>query len=55
MTSDVVELADPVAQTVLTDGVGAIDALLVRRSRLERQMVGLIPTSPWAVEIGVLQ
>jgi transposase len=42
-----VELVDPVAQAVLQDGVGSIDALLVRRSALERQMVALIPTSPW--------
>lgn len=50
-----IELADPVAQVVLLDGVGAIDALLVRRAGLERQMVALIPSSPWATEIARLR
>jgi len=50
-----VQLADPVAQAVLLDGMGAIDALLVRRESLERQMHALIPTSPWATEIARLR
>jgi transposase len=50
-----VRLAEPVAQAVLEDGVGAIDALVVRRDGLERQMTALVPASPWAVEIARLR
>src|SRR3954463_9773840 len=50
-----VELADPVAQGVLLDAVGAVDALLVRRDALERQMAALVPDSPWAETIGRLR
>lgn len=50
-----VELADPVAQAVLLDSVGAVDALLVRRDALERQMAALVPDSPWAQTIGRLR
>lgn len=50
-----VELAEPVAQTVLADGLGAIDALLVRRDSLERQMTALVPDSPWATEVARLR
>jgi transposase len=50
-----VELAEPVAQAVLADGLGAIDALLVRRESLERQMTALVPDSPWAIEVARLR
>lgn len=50
-----VQLVDPVAQAVLEDGIGAIDALLVRRDSLERQMTALVPSSPWATEIARLR
>jgi transposase len=50
-----VELADPVAQAVLLDAVGAVDALVVRRAALERQMAALVPDSPWAQTIGRLR
>lgn len=50
-----VELADPVAQAVLLDSVGAVDALLVRRDGLERQMAALVPDSPWTETIGRLR
>src|SRR4051794_19977182 len=50
-----VRLAEPVAQAVLEDGVGTIDALVVRRDGLERQMTALVPASPWAVEIARLR
>jgi len=50
-----VELSDPVAQGVLLDAVGAVDALLVRRDALERQMAALVPDSPWAQTIGRLR
>jgi transposase len=50
-----VQLADPVAQSVLLDAVGAVDALVVRRDALERQMAALVPDSPWAQTIGRLR
>jgi len=50
-----VELSDPVAQGVLLDAVGAVDALLVCRDALERQMAALVPDSPWAQTIGRLR
>ena len=50
-----VELDEPVAQAVLADGAGAIDALVVRRDALERQMQALWPHSPWAQEVARLR
>jgi transposase len=50
-----VRLAESVAQAVLEDGLGAIDALVVRRDALERQMTALVPDSPWATEIARLR
>ena len=50
-----VELDQPVAQSVLLDGVGAIDALLVRREALERRMAELVPDSPWAETVARLR
>jgi transposase len=50
-----VELCQPVAQLVLLDGVGAINALLVRREALERQMAQLVPGSPWAETVARLK
>jgi len=50
-----VRLAEPAAQSVLEDGLGAIDALLVRRESLERQMTALVPSSPWAGEVARLR
>jgi len=50
-----VELSEPVAQTVLLDGIGAIDALLIRREALERRMAALVPASPWADTVGRLR
>jgi transposase len=46
-----VALPEPVAQIVLEDSLGAIDALLIRRESLERQMTGLVSGSPWAEEV----
>jgi transposase len=50
-----VKLAEPVAQAVLEDGLGAIDALVVRRDAIERHMTALAPESPWATEIARLR
>ena|GEM_PF-4668719 len=41
-----IELPEPVAQAVLLDGIGSIDALLVRRDDLEARMITSIPGSP---------
>jgi transposase len=49
------ELEDPVAQAVLGDGVGAVDALLVRREALERQLQAVVPDSPWAETVARLR
>src|ERR1700728_2656994 len=43
------------AQTTLLDTQGAIDALVHRRDRLEREIVALVPDSPWAVQVGRLR
>jgi transposase len=45
----------PAAQTTLLDVQGAIDALCHRRDRLEREIVALLPGSPWAVQVGRLR
>jgi transposase len=50
-----VELSESVAQAVLEDGLGSIDALLIRRESLERQMTALVPGSPWALEVARLR
>jgi transposase len=50
-----VRLPESVAQIVLEDSLGAIDALLVRRDSLERQMTALVPGSPWAEEVARLR
>jgi hypothetical protein len=50
-----IQLSEPVAQAVLEDGLGAIDALIIRRESLERQMTALVPDSPWVTEIARLR
>lgn len=50
-----VQLDDPVAQAVLLDGVGAVDALVVRRDSLEAQMAAVVPDSPWANTVAHLR
>jgi transposase len=50
-----VELAEPVAQSVLLDGIGSIDALLVRRESLESQMASLVEGSPWERQVAHLR
>jgi transposase len=41
----------PAAQATLLDAQGAIDALVHRRDQLEREIVALIPSSPWRVQV----
>jgi transposase len=50
-----VTLAWPAAQATLLDAQGAIDALAHRRDSLEREIVAMLPTSPWALQIGRLR
>jgi transposase len=45
----------PAAQTTLIDAKGAIDALTHRRAQLEREIVGLLPASPWRTQVGRLR
>jgi transposase len=50
-----VSLPWPAAQATLLDVQGAIDALCHRRDQLERQIVTLLPGSPWAAQLGRLR
>jgi transposase len=50
-----VDLGWPAAQTTLLDARGAIDALAVRRDSLEREILSLLPSSPWTVQTGRLR
>lgn len=50
-----VELEEPPAQATLTDYRGAIEALVLRRSELERQIEAQIPGSPWEREVDRLR
>src|ERR1700676_2389527 len=42
----------PAAQATMLDAQGAIDALTHRRDQLEREIIALLPTSPWTVQVG---
>ncbi len=50
-----VNLQWPAAQTTLGDLQGAIDALSHRREQLEREILQILPASPWAVQAGRLR
>jgi transposase len=52
---ETVTLDWPAAQTTMLDARGAIDALCHRRGQLEREIVAMIPDSPWAAQIGRLR
>jgi transposase len=43
-----VELDDPVAQLVLRDYLASVEAMVIRRDELERQIGELVPDSPWS-------
>jgi transposase len=45
----------PAAQATMLDASGAIDALTHRRERLEREIVAMIPDSPWRTQVGRLR
>ena len=50
-----ITLAQPAAQATLLDARGAVDALVHRREQLEREIVALLPGSPWSVQVGRLR
>ena len=50
-----VALEWPAAQSTLLDARGAIDALCHRRDALEREILALLPNSPWATQTGRLR
>jgi transposase len=52
---DGVELGWPAAQATMLDLRGASDALVHRREQLEREIVALLPVSPWQVQVGRLR
>jgi transposase len=45
----------PAAQATLLDARGAIDALAHRREQLEREIVAMLPSSPWVVQVARLR
>jgi transposase len=45
----------PAAQIALQDAIGAVDALEHRRCQLEREIIALLPASPWAIQVGRLR
>ena len=45
----------PAAQATLLDARGAIDALTHRRDALEREIVAMLPSSPWTVQVARLR
>ena len=50
-----VSLGRAPAQAALLDAQGAIDALVHRRDALDRQIVALLPDSPWAHQVARLR
>jgi transposase len=50
-----VTLTWPAAHTTLTDNIGAIDALCHRRDQLEREIMVIVPHSPWQTQVGRLR
>ena len=47
--------ADAASEIAFADMLHAIDALLARRERLEAALAELVPTSPWAGQVGRLR
>ena len=45
----------PAAQATMLDARGAIDALAHRRDALEREIVAMLPCSPWTVQVARLR
>jgi transposase len=45
----------PAAQATLSDASGAVDALCQRRDALEREILGMLASSPWTDQVGRLR
>jgi transposase len=45
----------PAAQATMLDAQGAIDAFCHRRDGLEREILAMLPSSPWTVQVGRLR
>jgi transposase len=45
----------PAAQVTLLDARGQVDALCHRRDALEREILAILPSSPWTVQVGRLR
>ena len=45
----------PAAQVTLIDARGQVDALCHRRDQLEREIVAMLPSSPWTVQVARLR
>jgi transposase len=45
----------PAAQATMLDAQGAIDVLVHRRDALEREIIALVPASPWALQAARLR
>jgi transposase len=50
-----VELDQPAAQSTLLDARGAVEGLIGRREQLEREIIGMLPGSPWRVQVARLR
>lgn len=50
-----IELGWPAAQATFADACGAVDALVHRRDALEREILALLPTSPWRAQLARLR
>jgi transposase len=50
-----IELDWPAAQATLLDARGAVDALMLRREQLEREIVAMLPSSSWAEQVSRLR
>ena len=50
-----IELGWPAAQATFADACGAVDALVHRRDALEREIIALLPGSPWQVQVARLR
>ena len=50
-----IELEWPAAQSTLLDLRGAVDALVIRRDSLEREIITLLPACPWTVQVARLR
>ena len=50
-----IELGWPAAQMTLLDVRGAIDALVIRRDSLEREILAILPRCPWTMQVGRLR